>query len=126
MEFVKTTRILKAGRPGTKRLTRIYGKDLVCVRYKNDYKNKSKYKTIELIIESKPWKPNVLDAYGKKPILLRIQYGEIDLGRRVKAAGGRWHKNIKLWELPLQTALDMDLEDRIVDNLSKYRQITKK
>jgi len=39
---------------------------------------------------------------------------EKTLGITVKAAGGRWNRKKKLWEIPYQDALDLGLENRII------------
>ena len=122
-EYTKTIRVLQAGQPGTKKVSRIYGDALVCIRYKRDYKKKRQYKTIELILDEKQWQPSKNDTYSSKPVYVRIQYGEIELGRKVKEAGGVWNREKKLWVLPLRAVLDLDLEDRIVDKLAIYKQL---
>jgi hypothetical protein len=43
------------------------------------------------------------------------EFGEIHLGRLVRAAGGRWNKTKKLWEIPFGEVLELGLEDRLVD-----------
>ena len=73
-EYIKTKSIRKPGEPGTKKLTQIYGNDLICVRYKYDYKLKKRYKTIELQIEETPWIPNNNDRFYKKPVYILVHY----------------------------------------------------
>lgn len=46
---------LKPGKRGTKKLVRKYGDRLICVRYRYDDKKKMRYKTVELIIDARPW-----------------------------------------------------------------------
>ena len=121
MDFIKTKTIIKSGQPGTKRLLSIYGEDLVCVRYKYDYKKRRRLKTIELIVENKPWSPLPDDPFCNQIMFIRIHYGEIELGRKVKKAGGVWIKEKRLWKLPLQSVLDLDLEDRIIGRIPIYR-----
>jgi hypothetical protein len=54
-------------------------------------------------------------APGKpKPALLKIAYGETDLRRAVKDAGGVWHSQRRLWRAPLRSIKQLRLESRIV------------
>lgn len=76
---------LAPGAPGTRRLLQRYGSTLVCVRYREveapDGANR-RQTTIELVIDERPTKPR--DAW------LRIAYGETELRRAVRQAGGTW------------------------------------
>ena len=40
-------------------------------------------------------------------VKIRINYGEINLGRAVKSLGGRWNKSKKVWELPYGDVLSL-------------------
>ena len=77
-------------------------------------KKRESYKTIELIVDKKPWNPSKKDPFSCLQTFIRIRYGEVELGRKVKAAGGIWYKSKRLWKVPLQVVLDLNLEDRIV------------
>jgi len=110
-------RILKTiipGRPGSKKWVEKYSDDLVCVRYKYDFERKMKIKAVELIVEEKPWNPdkNILPA--NKKVGIKVLYGEINIGKLVKAAGGYWNRKRKIWELPYKEAIALGLEERIV------------
>lgn len=52
---MKIRRILKPGQPGTKKLVKRYGDNMLCVRYRYDEDKMMMYKTIEIIIDEKPW-----------------------------------------------------------------------
>ena len=106
-------RRIKPDQPGAKKWAKKYGKRLVCVRYRYDAVQELKTKTVEVIVEKKRWKPK-----NKRPpnkiVSLRIEYGEKHLGILVKAAGGRWNKQKKLWEIPYKEVQALGLENRIV------------
>lgn len=125
MEYIKTKRILKRGQPGTKKFERIYGDDLVCVRYKYDYKNKKRYKTIELIVDREPWTPGQNDTFSNKKICVQVHYGERELAKKVKESGGVWVKAVGLWLVPLQAIIDLSIECRVVKNEAIYRTLYK-
>ena len=53
---MKVRRILQPGKPGTKKLVKRYGANMLCVRYRYDEDKMMMYKTIEIIIDEKPLK----------------------------------------------------------------------
>lgn len=53
---------LKPGQNGTKNLLDQYGEQLICVRYRYDEEGQLRHKTIELIVETAPWIPQVEQA----------------------------------------------------------------
>jgi hypothetical protein len=108
-------RKLKPGQPGTKKLLREYGDDLVCVRYRYDAAQKRRMKTVELIIEEASWKPRPAKIPLHQIMHLRIKYGEVALGKQVRAAGGKWNREKQAWELPYQEVLKLGLSERIVE-----------
>ena len=93
------TRKLLPGQPGTKKLLEKFGEDLFCVRYRYDAKKKRKIKTVELIIEQDYWEGNQKEIAPDEIVYIRVGFGETDLRKKVKAAGGRWDGDKKLWQL---------------------------
>lgn len=108
---MKTKRKLNAGKPGTKRLLKEYGENLVCVRYKYDKFTWRKQRTIELILDEDDWIPTKDEI-----VFIRIDYGEKDLGIQVKNNGGVWNKNKQLWEVAISKVIELNLKDRIVNH----------
>lgn len=106
-------RKLAAGRPGTKKLLQKYGERLLCVRYRYDTERKEKMKTVEIVVQKNRWDRNG-KIPGNKTMCIRVAYNEIKTRSIVKAAGGRWNKEQKVWELPYQEILALGLENRIV------------
>lgn len=102
-----------AGKPGTCKWIKKYGDALLCVRYKYDLMNKRKLKTVELIIENEPWDADKNRIPGNKIVGIRVSYGEVETGRLVRSAGGRWDKKKQLWRLPYREAIILGLEGRI-------------
>lgn len=109
---VKAT--LKPGENGTKQLLRIYGDQLLCVRYRYDRIKRKSYKTVELIIEEKDWLPDTL-VKPDKPVSVKIGFNERELRSLVKDAGGYWNHKKKVWTLSYLAAHDLGLERRILD-----------
>jgi len=107
-------RTLMPGKKGTKKLADKYGDRLVYVRYRYDTEKQERMKTVELIVEKKHWMPNPDRIPSNKKMHVRIDYGEIHLGRLVKSAGGQWDRKQKVWILPYGQIKALGLEQRIV------------
>jgi hypothetical protein len=112
---MKTRLTLKPGQNGTKKLVAKYGTRLVAVRYRYDPEYRPRLKTVELIEEQLQWDP--VAPPGREPnalVLLRVGLHEERLRQSVKAAGGIWLHERKLWQLSYRLASVMGLADRIV------------
>ena len=101
---------LLPGAPGTKRLVERFGDTLLCVRYRYDPLRNSRLTTVELIVEERPSKP-------EKTAWIRVAYDEIELRHRIKAAGGAWNPQRKLWLLSVNAIRSMKLETRVVTDV---------
>ncbi|MBS1789380.1 MAG: hypothetical protein JST85_16765 [Acidobacteria bacterium] len=104
---------LKPGQPGTKRLVAQYGQTLLNVRYRYDAEQCKRFKTVELIIEESFWQPPVKSISGDEIVGLRVGIKEVDLQRKVKAAGGKWNYNRRVWEIRYDQVVKLELTDRI-------------
>lgn len=123
--------IRRPGQRGTRKLVARYGERLVCVRYRYDAASGTRYKTVELIVDHAAWTPPPPHPHMLKPRIevdnlgdleatslpqkvgVKVFFRENDLRQRVKAAGGLWSKDEKLWHLPYRTAVSLGLEHRI-------------
>jgi len=110
-----TRRTVYPGKPGSKKWQKLYGDKLLCVRYKYDDQKKKRITTIELIADEQDWKPNKTFIPQNKIVQLRINYGEVDLARKVKSLGGKWNREKKVWELSYGYVQALGLAQRIVD-----------
>jgi hypothetical protein len=104
---------LNPGQPGTKRLVNQYGARLVCVRYRYDAAQGKRFKTIELIIEEELWQPPSRPFQDEEIVTIRIGFDEVNWRTRVKAAGGKWNPNLKLWEIEYGKVRKLGLTARI-------------
>ena len=67
---MKTRVTLRPGDKGTRKLQAQFGDKLICVRYRYDPKAGMRYKTVELIVDAKPYMPNKrAKRYSKIPVL---------------------------------------------------------
>lgn len=55
---MKSRHNLKPGQKGTKKLVEEYGKSLLYVRYRYDESRGIRLKTVEIVVEEKPWQPS--------------------------------------------------------------------
>ena len=103
------------GQPGTKALLQTYGDRLVCVRYRYDRAQRKRYKTVELIVTEAPWEPPPAIPTPDTIVYLQVAWGEAAVARRIKAAGGQWHRAYKLWAIRYAQAEQLELLDRMVE-----------
>ena len=71
-------------------------------------------KTVELIVESTEWVPEGGRVAGEAVVWLRVGWQELDLRRRVKAAGGVWDRVNRVWRVSAGRVEELGLERRIV------------
>jgi len=50
-----------------------------------------------------------------KIVSIQVEYREIQIGRLIKSAGGRWNREKKVWELPYGEAIALGLDKRIIN-----------
>ena len=114
---------LEPGQNGTKALVKKYGERLVCVRYRYDASTGMRYKTVELIEETRPWHPqgcresHLMERAADEPVLLRIGYDEKALRETVRQHGGRWRPEEKAWSSTYGVAKELGLIYRIVGDI---------
>jgi len=107
------TKKLAAGAAGTRRLQARFGTALVCVRYREGASGR-RYTTVELEVDERPGMPGFS--------WVRIDYRETALRQQVKAAGGVWDAQKKLWHLPKTVVRILKLKDRVVSANSQIRK----
>ena len=69
---------------------------------------------MELIVDSSEWRPGGGRAEGEQMVSLRVDWRELDLRQRVKAAGGIWDRTNRVWRLSARRVEELRLESRIV------------
>jgi hypothetical protein len=104
---------LRPGDPGTKCRQEEFGDRLVAVRYRYDEEKSRRYTTVEIIVDDRAWTPGTHVNDPDRLVCLRVGYAEETTRRSVRSAGGRWDAAAKVWWLPLHTAVQLGLEDRI-------------
>ena len=111
---MRTRLKLKPGQPGTRKLDAQYGDRLAGVRYRYDAEKKKRYKTVEIIVDEVAWTPKPGRPRGDAMAAIRVNWGEAEIGRQVKRAGGKWNPQKKVWELRYDLVVWLGLLDRLV------------
>jgi hypothetical protein len=112
MEITKT---IQPGEMGSKQFHQKYGERLVCVRYRTDKQLQKRYTTVELIVAEKPL------PGPRRPLMtwVKVNFDELELRGKVKAAGGKWLAEEKVWELGYEAAKRLKLKKRILRKFTK-------
>jgi len=115
---METRLTLRPGQPGTRKLVEKYGERLVRVRYVYDTATSRRLKTVELVVESVPWKSRRRRSRRQDDdvVYVRIAYHETELRERAKRLGAIWRQPQKLWEITYRDSKRLGIEDRIVEN----------
>lgn len=105
----------KPGEPGTKKLLARFGERLVRVRWLYDAAGGRRLKTVELVIETVPWRPRARAPRRRDDdiVAVRIRYHETELRERAKRLGGIWRPTQKVWELTWADARRLGIADRV-------------
>ncbi len=112
---LRTQVSLKPGRPGTKKLLAQYGDQLVRVRHRHDEGTGRTFKTVELIVEEITDRTPARPPSRSRTVSLRVESDEHEIRQAVKAAGGWWNPQNRVWELRYDRIIDLGLEERIVE-----------
>ncbi|MBL4595712.1 MAG: hypothetical protein JKX99_03935 [Robiginitomaculum sp.] len=89
---------MNAGSKGTKKCQREWGDHLIAVRYRRDTVSRSLLTTVEIVVDRRAeFGSTAKNISRDKPVALRVDYAEADLRLKVKSAGARWSKQLKLW-----------------------------
>jgi hypothetical protein len=69
---------------------------------------------VELIVEETAWQPKPKRPTGGTIVEIKVGWGEVEVGRQVKRAGGKWNPQKKVWELRYDQAVRLGLREQIV------------
>ena len=105
----------RPGEPGTKKLVARFGERLVRVRYLYDAGRGVRLKTVELVVETVPWRPRARAPRRRDEdiVAVRIRYQETELRERAKRLGAIWRPAQKVWELAWADARRLGIVDRV-------------
>jgi len=74
-------------------------------------------KTVELIVDSKPWHPLARRPRRRDDaiVAVRIAFHETELRERARRLGGVWRPAQKLWEITWRDVRRLGIADRVAD-----------
>lgn len=104
---------LKPGQSGTLELVEQFGDRLVCVRYRYDAIADEHVKTVEVAVAR--WRGTQMNRYrDRDEVAVEVSYTEKRLREQLKAAGGRWDPEQRVWHVRYGTIkADAELVSRI-------------
>ena len=107
--FVRVTKTIRPGQPGSLKLARRFGAALLCVRYREDGPGQQRCTTVELVVEEGP----VQRRPGARTLVqVRIGAEEFQLRHRARALGARWDGRSKCYTMSVKTARALGLLER--------------
>jgi hypothetical protein len=107
-------RTLLPQQKGTKKFLRRYGDRLVCVRYRYDTEQQRTITTVEVVVDKRPWAPDPQRMNLNTRLSLKFEYGEVGVGKTIRATGGIWDTQQKVWKLAYKQVVALGWLDRIV------------
>ena len=105
---------LSPGKKGTKRLVAKQGDALFCVRYRYDRQSRTRLKTVELIIEKKPWRPSSNRFQDETLVPVHIEFNNKTIREKAKAAQGKWDPKARAWYIKFGEIKGTELEKFII------------
>lgn len=113
LKNMKTQKHLNPGQKGTKKLVEKYGESLVCVRYRYDETRGVMLKTVEIVVEEKLWSPRIR-LKEEEIVAVAVAYTEKELRNMLKAVGGQWDGQERVWHVSLRAIRGTELESRVI------------
>lgn len=65
----------------------------------------------------RPWYPDPQRIPPNKRLSLNVEYGEVEVGRAIKAAGGTWNSRQNVWKLAYKQIVALGVIDRSVQDV---------
>jgi hypothetical protein len=85
------------------------------VRYRSDPERKKRFKTVELLVAERDWKPPPPRFAPDHVVGLRISFADGAARDRLKRAGATWNPDQRVWQLRNDRVVALGLARRIVD-----------
>ena len=113
-------RVAKKIRPGQRgaiKLSRVHGKELLCVRYRENPERTERLTTIELVVERV-----VIQKRDDPLVSFKIKPEEVELRRLALTKGAKYDAKNYMWKLPRTEVLRMGLGSRIAVTADHFYQ----
>ena len=99
---------MKPSQRGAIKLARLHGKQLLCVRYRENPDGTERLTTIELVVER-----SVIQKRNDPVVSFKIKQNEIELRSLAMAKGAKYDGKHFMWMLPRSEVIRMGLRNRI-------------
>lgn len=112
LKDMKSYSHVKPGQKGAMRLTEQYGDKLLCVRYRYDETRGVRLKTVEIVVEERPWQPpfRFMDE-DLAPVV--VGFEETTLREKLRKARAKWDPEAKIWLVAYGKIRGTELEAKI-------------
>lgn len=85
------------------------------MRYRYDALKRRRYTTAEIVVSESEWDPLPAATARREHVPVRIAIQETILREKVKAAGGRWDHDQRVWMLRMEQVIQLGLTGRVKD-----------
>ncbi|MDP1690868.1 MAG: hypothetical protein Q8L49_02715 [Burkholderiaceae bacterium] len=99
---------IKPSERGAIKLSRSYGSELLCVRYRENPEGTERLTTVELVVERV-----VIQKRDDPVVSFKIKQDEVDLRHLAMAKGAKYDGKNYMWQLRRSEVLRMGLKGRI-------------
>ena len=72
-------------------------------------------------MDESDWDPMPSATARRERVPVRIEVSEVKLREKVKAAGGRWDPEKRVWHLPMEQVLQLGLTGRVAAPAGRHR-----
>jgi hypothetical protein len=89
-----------------------YGDRLLCVRYRYDEQRRVRLKTVEIIVEERPWQPPF--RFRDEDLApVAVGFGETAVREQLRKLRAMWNPQAKVWLVPYGKIRGTELAARI-------------
>jgi hypothetical protein len=106
----KVIKTLHPGQPGTHGWLRIYGKQLLCVRYRVDALERMRYTTIELLVATAPLYHR---EHPANQVYAALEGKERALRESAQLLGAQWDEPSRMWRMSVSTAQVLGIKHKV-------------
>lgn len=108
---------IKPSQRGAIKLARLHGKELLCVRYRENSDGTERLTTIELVVER-----TVIQKRDDPVVSFKLKRDEVELRRLAMSKGAKYDGKSFMWKLRRSEVLRMGLRNRIAVTVDQIYQ----
>lgn len=108
---------IKPSQRGAIKLARVYGSELLCVRYRENPEGTERMTTVELVVERA-----VIQKRNDPMVWFKLKPDELALRQVAMSRGARYNGRTHMWQLPRSEVLRLGLKGRIAVTEQELQQ----